>query len=389
MELRSFVRKAVRVIWIPILCSLITGGAALVLLEEPTPEYRASLLLVIPSSQPGSSTATSADPIGRPTEALRLAGSYAELIPNDDTLLAEVREATGLDIDDIRGSVTALAIPESSLIRLSFTAPSPEQADAGIAALQESLTGATPANAAIAPNSLVSVSVDEAERVSDRAGYLIPSAFVLGFAFGVFVALIWTRSNARVDATTDIEDDLKVPLLSPTADQLPSVTGAAVAGWARRQPSPPSTLGIVAVSRKGSVFTDDLARSLPEWNYDDPTIGAALDQIDRFTGGWIDDPEGVGSLVGSDAVVVVVRAGDRLAELRRTLDTLVRFGTPVVCVALVVRGGGPVGQGTSTFAHARGGEDADVVATPRGGTNGRGGDRSANGATSSRTDVVR
>jgi hypothetical protein len=336
---RSFARKLLRVAWLPVLCALIAGVAASFLVTEDTIEYQSKLLLVIPSSQDRASAAQEADsattststpdPIGRPTEAIRLAQSYAELIPNDSNTIEAVATATDQLSEDVRGKITAAAIPESALIQLEFVAPSVDQSTDGIQALEAALTSDSPTNDAIAPGSLVLVSSDGPDEVSSNSNLLVPSAVVLGFIFGGFLAVVWSRSIGRIDAPSDLDGEVEVPVMEVDADEPGPLVNAMVRGWTRGEPGRQIRLGLIGVSELSSERAQVMALS----DFKELESGPVASVV----AGSMEGTTGLEAASASDAVALVVAAGDRLDAFRRTFDALGQLGAPVATVLFIDR----------------------------------------------------
>jgi hypothetical protein len=340
-----FYRRAIRVAWIPILCMALTGGLAYLLAGSSAPEYRSTLLVVIPSTpsageatDTSESTTTTVDPIGRPTETLRLAGIYAELIPNDTATLSTVAEATDQSVGDVRGNVAAVVLPDSSLIRLTFTAPSPEQSEAGRDALERALIGFEPVTSAIPGGALVFVSADGPTTVSDSSDLIVPSAVVLGLGLGVFLAVVWSRSVPHADGVEDLDGETEVPVVALDAETVQNDVIAVSRSLLQRHDRRELDLGLVATSNRAVGVVGSIALRWPEEGVETPVrVGRSTTtkQVLLHGGGPIDTPQGLAVAVETDAVVLGVLAGDRMEQVRRSIESLARLDVPLIAVLYI------------------------------------------------------
>jgi hypothetical protein len=346
-------RTVVRVAWIPVACAVLAAVIAYVLVGSSSPSYTSSLLLVIPSTQaaepgtpevgPSSSTTTTApDPIGRPTETLRLAGIYAELIPNDTATLTKIAQETGQDFDEVQGSLSAVVLPDSSLIRITITAPTASQSKGGLDALQAALIGPSPSTPAIAPGSLIFVSADGPNEQGQATDLVLPAALVLGLCLGGFLAVVWTRNTAHIDSLLDLEELVDVPvveLAAPGVDRT-SIDGPIMAvarAWWQKNPTDEVVISLVAVSSRAAVAARHISGEWPEEGLVDARVaGPKPLRVRVIDGGQAGTPEGVAAMAAGNVAAVVLTLGDRTEHLRRAEAAVRRLGLPVIA-ALVVR----------------------------------------------------
>lgn len=339
--------------------------------------YEASALLVVPAASPATeevpglaTTPTTLDVLGRPSEAQRLAGTYATLIPADEATLAEVASSMGIEANELRGDLTAAAVLDSSLVRVTLHASSAEVTTAGVEALARALTGPDPASPAIAPGSLVLVSTDEPSAVGGLPSGAIPAAAVAGALLGAFAAFAWTRQDPRVDSAADL-DPLDLPAIELTTIDRQraraAVSGVLVASGfelsgdkpvhllAVNGPSDPSTARLAAVlpSRLGQVGPPRIHLAAGD---DELRLGPPV-----YYGGVVTTAPSPVALGEPGIAVVVARRGARLVEVARCVATVERFGSVVAGVLVCARdassGSGSASR-SAVATHSTAGVDA-------------------------------
>jgi hypothetical protein len=338
--MKRWLVKVGRVAWIPVVTSLVAGALAWILVGSHEADYRADLLLVVPATESGtttpgtgadSSTTSTVPPdiLGRPSEAQRLASTYAELIPNDVRTLEVVSAAIDRPLNDVRGQVRAAALPESSLIRVTFTFSSREEVSGALDALQQAVTADNPATPAIAPGSLVFVSSEVPEPVGGAAQAAVPSAVLVAFLFGVFVAVAWSRADPRADSADDVGDVLDGPVfdLDPSDNVRIGQVFRAIAHNVDAPPGGVTTLVVMAVSRRSNEAARGVAGLL---HANQPsTLRAAFGGT--ATGGLTPV-----SFVDGDAVLLVAARGERIRLLTRAIEGIRRLGGSIAGTVVVL-----------------------------------------------------
>ncbi len=209
--------------WLIGLVPALTVGTTLFALPEPTAEYQASAILFVPSG-------ASQDGPGGVNEASRLAQQYTQLIPADQRIMQSAADAMGTDVEAARSGLQLAAIPDSSLVEITFSGDTETEAVAGRDAVvvavtegvvdEEPLTGApagtgplmdellenTAASTeqnAIPPNFLQVISRDvTATEGSGGSAALAVAALIGGVVIGIAGAIALERTDVRVD---DIE----------------------------------------------------------------------------------------------------------------------------------------------------------------------------------------
>jgi hypothetical protein len=206
--------------WLIILAPALTLGATLFVLPEPVAEYQARAILFVPSG-------AGQDGPGGANEAGRLAQQYTRLIPADQRIMQSVADAMGTDLATARSDLQLEAIPDSSLVQISFSAGSEAEAIAGrdavIVAVTEGVVEERPAprspatngpaagdpavdgpgsvdQNAIPPNFLQVISRDlTATEGSGRSSALALAALIGGIVVGIAGAIALERTDIRVD----------------------------------------------------------------------------------------------------------------------------------------------------------------------------------------------
>jgi capsular polysaccharide biosynthesis protein len=209
--------------WLILLMPALTVGTTLFALPDPAAEYQASAILFVPSG-------AGQDGPGGANEAGRLAQQYTQLIPADQRIMQSVADTVGTDVEAARSDLQLAAIPDSSLVEITFSADTESEAVAGRDAvvvavtegvfdepsdtnasvgtdplldeLLESSTAPTERNA-IPPNFLQVISRDVTATEESRApAALAVAALIGGIVIGIAGAIALERADVRVD---DIE----------------------------------------------------------------------------------------------------------------------------------------------------------------------------------------
>ncbi len=204
--------------WLIVSVPAITLGATLFVLPEPAAEYQATAILFVPSG-------AGQDGPGGANEAGRLAQQYTRLIPADERIMQSVADSTGIDLSTAKSNLELQAIPDSSLVEISFSGDTETEAvarrDALIVAVTEGvvdepptrnpplivgpadtdpLTEGTVDRNAIPPNFLQVISHDVTTTTgSSGSTALAVAALIGGIVIGVAGAIALERTDVRVD----------------------------------------------------------------------------------------------------------------------------------------------------------------------------------------------
>jgi hypothetical protein len=154
-----------------------------------------------------------------PYEGERLALSYAQLLPEEPTLVRAISKATGLSGSEVRDNLTMNALPETNIAFVRFTSDSEATAKAALEAFAAALERGTDS-----AGTRLSDSVRPLTQPTLRSGFSRSRALALGalagFALALALALALERRRPRVDDRRDLARIVPVvvtggPLPSP------------------------------------------------------------------------------------------------------------------------------------------------------------------------------
>lgn len=153
---------------------------------------------------------------GQANEALRLAFTYAEVIPRDADLLTAVAGTLQVPVSEVRENLSVGPIGDTALLRVSYTSADRAQAVAGSRFAAESVLEGTTTSDTVARGSVSLVGLAEDESVITTGGVsssTVPIGLVLGLALGGILAAAAERANRRVDNTDQAGATLDAPVL--------------------------------------------------------------------------------------------------------------------------------------------------------------------------------
>jgi hypothetical protein len=325
------VRMLLRRGWLVPLAVLAVSGVAAGIASARVPVYRSEAVVHVPSG-------AGPEGPGAAGEAKSLAVTYAALISGDDSVARLAARATGIGYADVFEHISVSNDRETAILRLGFEAKSAETAIVGARALQQAVSGRRPVARGIAPGSVQSLGAPiravDASTVKARAA--IPVGAILGLALGIILMIAWERADPRVDDAATLRSEADCPAVE--LDGLSSGSLALILErWFDLAGNDPSTVALVPVHEKLQPRMTDLVERLAE--------AARHGQIDvavssaQFANRLEDAPalslvptspptlHGVDRvLADADCVVLVVRAGERIAVVRRACDSLRPMG---------------------------------------------------------------
>jgi capsular polysaccharide biosynthesis protein len=168
--------------------------------------YSADALVVVPSG------AGPRGP-GNAQEAVKLAVTYAAVIPEDDRVLNRIARRLGVRKSVVKRELQVVTDQATSLIRLRFTDDRRRIAVAGARAAAETVTARAPVTPSIAPGSIALVRFPTTPSGSSRPATTIPFGIVLGLMLGLILLIAWERADARIDDVASLEAEAGCPAL--------------------------------------------------------------------------------------------------------------------------------------------------------------------------------
>lgn len=217
VDLREFFRLLVKRFWAIILCAVIAGTSVLVYtVNFVTPVYEASVAIYVNNnSRKDSATISSSDL----AVALRLVATYVNIIRSDRVLDKVVAES-GLSIppQQLRSMISADAIGETEMFRVSVISPNPELS----AQLANAIAKVAPAEISeiIEGSSAKIIDYAKAPQQPSAPNYLKYTFF--GAAAGAVLAILALFLQVIMDTRIKTEEDLlricTIPVLGAIPD---------------------------------------------------------------------------------------------------------------------------------------------------------------------------
>ena len=217
IDLRDFLKLLLKRIWIVFLCALIVGTTVLVYtVNFVTPMYESSVSIYVNNNSGTDNRYISS---GDLAVALRLVATYVNIIQSD-TVLENVIEETGLLLspDQLRKMISAEAIGETEMFRVTVTTPNPQ--------MSADLANAI---ASVAPGEISNIIEGSSAKIIDYAkvpknqsapNYTINT--ILGVLIGIIMAVVAIFVQMLLDVRIKTEEDLTklhpIPVLGVIPD---------------------------------------------------------------------------------------------------------------------------------------------------------------------------
>jgi hypothetical protein len=246
---------------------------------------------------------------GTAAGANSLAATYAGFIPEDEVMQQALARAIGVtdpaEYPGIGKRLVATVINGSAIVSLSFTAPSPQQAQAGLHALVSDLTvgvpqwktkgsatsgcylGPTPqtrpGGSSLAKAAAVQYycALSEAIPLAPAQGYVVlvkdastgtrstPGTLktgglggFLGLLLGFVVAVAWERSDRRTDDIDDVREEVDCPAWEGALT--PAIAVSILAHWRQAVGEEQIQVGIVKLGRYDHYAVAQLQRTIQQ-----------------------------------------------------------------------------------------------------------------------------
>lgn len=297
--------------------------------------YTADALVVVPSG------AGPRGP-GNASEAIKLAVTYAVLIPEDDRILRRLAAELKTTSGEIARRLVVFHDADTSLLRLRFKGPTPRYAMAGATAAARAVTSPTPSSPSIAKRSIALVSLPRhAESATSTPSTALAIGLVLGLALGLVAFVAWERSDPRITNVASLEAETGCP--SSTMAQLSSESvRILLQRWeALGKGNKPTPIAILPVNEKLQPVAMAAARRLRDGGRDTsvavdvaeaewspasaPAVGDAS-VILRAGAAPGSSSAGEAVALDSDVVVLVAAPGTSVADVRNVEGILRRLG---------------------------------------------------------------
>lgn len=219
IDLREFFRLLAKRFWVVLLCAVIVGTSVLVYtVNFVTPGYEASVAIYVNNNSRKDSAAISSSDLA---VALRLVATYVNIIQSDRVLEKVVAES-GLSVTtkQLRSMISADAIGETEMFRVSVISPNPE--------LSAQLANAI---AKVAPAEISEIIEGSSAKIIDYAKVpskpCSPNYFkytVLGALAGATLAIIALFLQVIMDVRVKTEEDLTRICAIPVLGAIPDLS---------------------------------------------------------------------------------------------------------------------------------------------------------------------
>lgn len=247
---------------------------------------------------------------GSANDALALATTYSALIPKDQSILSTASATLKVTPGTIEKNLTVTVENGTSLLLLSYSAPTPQQAVAGADAVARAVASSVPLTPAIAAGSVAIVSVPNS---ASKKGMLHKYGIVLGGFIGLVVGLILVLAAERADPRIDDAVGMAGAAGCRAAIVPSDLSFAELARVLADAGREKGRLTIVPLTIPDTASTMELARELrPCWPADGPAVAISP----SFSSGVVELTK------GSGPTVLIAHPGTRLRDVVSATERL-------------------------------------------------------------------
>ncbi len=305
--------------WVVPLCVVLVTVVTVIVAGTRSSYYRTSASVVVS----GQGTAVS------PPSALAV--TYSGLIQRDDRVANAIARVIHVPAGTAAGRQAATVAPNTAIITISYTDPSPKKSWLGVWAALHSVTGSHPTAIGIPPHLLrvVSGPGSSSKQSSKLPGGPVPIGIVLGLFLGTAVFLAWERSDARADDGASLERELSLPVSQVPRHPDPGSITALPHRWAALAGKPSGATVVLVDATRGSNGAG--SELIQNFTQSDPDL---TNTYARSSVPGTSDADDVKAMAAEFAVLVVAK-GERLREIRRSIAAMRKLGVEP-CWALLV-----------------------------------------------------
>lgn len=217
IDLREVGKTIIKRIWIIALCAVIVGASVLVYtVNFVTPQYQANVTIYVNNNSSGDENYISSSDLA---VALRLVATYVNIIQSN-TVLEEVVDEAGLLLspDQVRRMISAEAVGETEMFRVTVTTPNPQ--------MSADLANAI---AKVAPDKIAEIIEGSSAKIIDYArvpeGRCSPNyvtntiiGALVGAVLAIVVILLQSLLDVRVKTEEDLQNIYNIPVLGTIPD---------------------------------------------------------------------------------------------------------------------------------------------------------------------------
>lgn len=212
INFREFFRVLLKRLWAVILCAVICAAAVMVYAKNfVKPVYQASISVYVNNNTGRENPYISSSDLA---VALRLVSTYVNIIQSDTVLEKVIDQAdVALTASQLRGMITARAIGETEMFKVTVTSTDPNQA----AELANAI-------ATVAPAEITAIIEGSSAKIIDHArvpsaptasGYTSKAIIggMAGAAVVVAITLLQVLMNVRINSEEDLAKISNIPVL--------------------------------------------------------------------------------------------------------------------------------------------------------------------------------
>ncbi len=315
-----------------LLTTVVVAVLAYVLASLRPVAFSADSVIIVPSGAGGSGP-------GQANEALRLASTYAELLPRDGDLLLAVSQALQEPVADVSERLTVSPLGDTALLQITYTSPNRAQALLGSRTAAESVIEGLTTSDTVPRGSVRLVGLAEDRSVVVTGGVTpttVPIGVFLGLVLGAIMAVAAERANRRVDTAAQVRSVVDVPVFdldTSTSAQREALIRLWGESGSRHGPTVVAVTGVSVTHGDTAAACHRLADDLSAEH-----VAVVLDEADTRTTTRADAvalvPAGVpgsGEVnedmpMHADVVVLLVPLSTRRSAIARAVSELTTFG---------------------------------------------------------------
>lgn len=344
--MRAVLGSVARRAWIVLLAAALGGVGAWALVEVGGGLARADATLIVASPDPARG-------LGGANDAVRLAQTYAGLIPESAGVVRAVDRAVDPETKYPLGGLTVSNDKDTAIVRVRYSASGEGEALAGARAVVGAVTRGT---AGIPAGTLrvVRPALPSSTTTVLSRRTAVPIGVALGALLGLLIVAMLERSRPRIRSQEDLADALGCPAVS-LSDLTPAATTALVERWRAEVAGPHPKVALLAGAKSIEPALPWLAQrigaaaggngepavALDAWS-EIPPGDAAGNGVPAGDGAWLVYAGAPGTRSGGEAVaahadivVLAVPQGTREDDLRTTAVRLERFDASPAWALLV------------------------------------------------------
>ena len=240
--LRARIPRIYRRGWVVVVVTILVVAVAVAIAGSRPAKYSANSILLV---NPGATATTP----GSAQDAQALAATYAELIPNDQSILNAVSSETGLSPAIIKAGTAVTVINGTSLLEIKFTNSSAATVPLVVNDMSQAITKTKPVTTSIPSGAFATIQGSGAITGGALAkSEIVLIGLILGILLGVIVVITWERADPRFDKPEQLTTQLGLPARALGSLNTESAT-ALVERWKELADREEPTIALVSAVR--------------------------------------------------------------------------------------------------------------------------------------------